>query len=67
MVTLPPPDDEIKVRVDSDLKRAFQRACKARDMNASQVLRHLMRAYVTDCSKGRQPGLFEPTPPSTPT
>ena len=65
------PDDEIKVRLDGDLKRAFKRACKARDMSASQVLRQFMRAYVADCAEATQPGLFEgalPTlsPPNAP-
>ena len=65
------PDDEIKVRLDADLKRAFKRACKARDMSASQVLRQFMRAYVADCAEAAQPGLFEgalPTfsPPNAP-
>ena len=60
------PDDEIKVRLDSDLKQAFKRACSTRDMSASQVLRQFMRAYVADCSEGTQRSLFENAPASTP-
>lgn len=63
---LPRPDDEIKVRLDGDLKLAFMRACSARDMSASQVLRRFMRAYVTDCAEAAQHGLFERDPLSTP-
>lgn len=60
------PDDEIKVRLDSDLKQAFKRACKARDMSVSQVLRQFMRTYVVDCAEAAQPGLFESAPSSSP-
>lgn len=55
----PRPDDEIKVRLDGDLKQAFKRACRERDMSASQVLRQFMRAYVVECSEAAQRGLFE--------
>jgi hypothetical protein len=57
--------DEIKVRVGADLKRSFQRACKSRDMSASQVIRMLMRTYIAECAEGKQPGLFEPRPSSS--
>ena len=60
------PDEEIKVRLGGDLKQAFRRACSARDMSASQVLRQFMRAYVADCSEATQRGLFESAPASTP-
>lgn len=60
------PDDEIKVRLDGDLKQAFKRACSTRDMSASQVLRRFMRAYVSDCSEATQGSLFENVPVSTP-
>jgi hypothetical protein len=59
---MPPSDDEIKVRLDRELKRAFKRACKARDMTVSQVLRHFMREYVADCAEGAQSDLFDKTP-----
>ena len=56
---MPTSKDEIKVRLDSDLKRAFQVACRSRDLNASQVLRQFMRAYVSEFVEGRQSTLFE--------
>ena len=59
------PDDEIKVRLDGGLKTAFKRACRARDQSVSQVLRQFMRAYVADCARAPQRGLFE-APPLSP-
>lgn len=53
------PKDELKVRLDGDLKRAFMRACESRDTTASQALRRYMRAYVADCAEAPQRGLFE--------
>jgi len=36
----------IRARVDEDLKRAFDLACKNTDLTASQVLRKYMREYA---------------------
>ena len=49
----------IKVRVDARLKKAFQKACAANDLNASQVIRQFMRQYVMDNQGRLQPRLFE--------
>ena len=57
---MPTAKNEIKVRLDGDLKRAFQAACRSRDLNASQVLRQFMRVYVSEYVEGRQSTLFEP-------
>ena len=59
---MPDTKTDLKVRLDADLKRAFQSACRSRDLNASQVLRRFMRVYVSECAEGQQSTLFEPAP-----
>lgn len=39
-------EDTIRARVDSDLKKMFEAACKDNDRTASQVLRDFMKSYV---------------------
>ena len=41
------PTAVINHRVPADLKRAFEDACKANDQTASQVIRAMMREYVS--------------------
>ena len=63
---MPEQKDEIKVRLDADLKRAFQLACRDRDMTASQVIRRFMRRYVAAHASGSQVGLFDSAVPGSP-
>jgi antitoxin component of RelBE/YafQ-DinJ toxin-antitoxin module len=42
----------INHRVPAELKRAFDAACKANDQTASQVIRALMRDYVSRNAQG---------------
>ena len=56
-------EEIIRARIDSDLKTAFERACKANDRTASQVLRDLIRFYVQENSgKKAQGELLEDKP-----
>lgn len=43
----------IRARIEGDLKRAFEDACKRNDLTASQVLRQLMREYVQKHAQGQ--------------
>ncbi len=47
----------IRARVPEEIKTAFDRACAANDLTASQVLRRLMREYVSN--QETQGQLFE--------
>ncbi|WP_428625427.1 type II toxin-antitoxin system RelB/DinJ family antitoxin [Sedimenticola sp.] len=38
--------DQLLIRIDEDLKRAFIASCKGQDQTASQVLRAFVRSYV---------------------
>ena len=39
-------EDTIRARVDANLKKMFEAACKENDRTASQVLRDFMKSYV---------------------
>ena len=41
-------DAFLQIRLPTDLKAAFLRACQKNDLSAAQVLRHFIRAYVED-------------------
>lgn len=41
------PDATLQFRLPADLLRAFHEACAANDQTASQVLRAMMRDYVS--------------------
>lgn len=57
-------DSGFRIRVDSALRAAFVRACKARDVPAAQVLRSFMRDFVERASaEAAQNTLFQ-TPPT---
>jgi len=47
----------IRARVEPELKKAFEDACEKNDQTSSQVLRALMREYV---SKNAQGELLKP-------
>lgn len=47
----------VRARVEPELKRAFEDACKRNDLTASQVIRSFMREYV---SKNAQGELLKP-------
>lgn len=51
-------DAGVRVRVERDLREAFQAACTAEDRDASEVLREFMRAFADQRQGGRQPSLF---------
>lgn len=40
--------DVIRFRIDAQTKRAFLDACHSRDLDASQVLRAAVRAFLSD-------------------
>ena len=58
--------DELKIRLDCELKRAFMRACSKRDETASQAVRRFVREYVSENPHVTQRGLFEPSAPASP-
>ena len=39
-------DVGLRIRIDRELRSAFQKACQAEDKPAAQVLREFMREYV---------------------
>jgi len=41
------PDSTMQIRLPADLLRAFQEACSSNDQTASQVVRAMMREYVS--------------------
>ena len=48
-------ETNLTIRCDLDLKLAFIAACKAGDVNASQVLRAAMRDYLASSSQPSLP------------
>jgi len=55
-------DTVMNFRVDQDLKTAFEKVAKARDLTASQMLRHYMRDSVAAFMReGAQGDLLKPT------
>jgi len=41
------PDQTMQIRLPAELRKAFQEACEANDQTASQVVRAMMREYVS--------------------
>lgn len=58
-----PKDVGIRIRVEKELREAFQGACFAENRQASDVLREFMRAFADQHNGGLQPSLFQ-TPPA---
>ena len=52
-------DAGLRIRVERELREAFQGACSAENRRASDVLREFMRSYVGR-HQGGQGDLFEP-------
>jgi acyl-coenzyme A thioesterase PaaI-like protein len=48
----------LRIRVDSQLRVDFLRACKKDDLTAAQVLRAFMRMYLERQQRGQQTELF---------
>ncbi len=57
-------DVGVRIRVDRELREAFQGACAVENRNASDVLREFMQAFADRHQGGLQAALF--TPASTP-
>lgn len=55
----------LRIRVESQLREDFLRACKKDDLTAAQVIRAFMRSYVDRQRHGEQPDLFEASASST--
>lgn len=51
-------DVGLRIRVEKELREAFQRACVAENQGASEVLRAFMQAYVDQRHGGLQPDMF---------
>jgi hypothetical protein len=49
----------LRIRVETQLREDFLRACKKDDLTAAQVLRAFMRSYVDRQRHGEQPDLFQ--------
>ncbi|WP_405243738.1 plasmid-related protein [Lentisalinibacter salinarum] len=56
----------LRIRVDQRLRSAFVDACRAKDLTASQVIRHFMRQYVEDAAAEKQRDIFETLTSSSP-
>lgn len=52
-------DVGIRIRVEKELRQAFQEACVAESRHVSDVLREFMKAYAERSSHGRQSSLFD--------
>ncbi len=48
----------LRIRVDTQLREEFLRACKKEDLTAAQVLRAFMRTYIDRQARGLQAELF---------
>jgi len=48
----------IRIRVDQELREAFQGSCRAEDRKISDVLREFMRSYADRHQDGKQASLF---------
>jgi hypothetical protein len=55
-------DVGIRIRVERELRDAFQRACDAESRPASDLLREFMRTYALNSVNGLQIGLFVSEP-----
>lgn len=51
-------DVGIRIRLERELRDAFQGACVAENRNASDVLREFMRSFAEHSGGGKQPSLF---------
>jgi len=51
-------DVGLRIRVEKELREAFQGACVAEDRGASEVLRAFMQAFVDQRHGGLQPDMF---------
>lgn len=51
-------DVGVRIRVEKELREAFQRACLAENRQASDVLREFMRAFADRYNGGLQASLF---------
>lgn len=49
----------LRIRVETQLREDFLRACQSDDLTAAQVLRAFMRSYVDRRRHGEQPDLFQ--------
>lgn len=54
-------DAGLRIRVERDLREAFQGACVSENRNASEVLREFMQTYV-ERHQGGQGDLFSSSP-----
>lgn len=48
-------EDVIRARIETELKKAFEAACKSNDRTASQVMREMIKRYVTENAQGILP------------
>lgn len=51
-------DVGLRIRVEKELREAFQGACVAENRKASEVLREFMRAFTERHQGGLQPDMF---------
>jgi len=59
-------DVGLRIRVEKELREAFQGACIAENRNASDVLRDFMHMFAEQHLDGKQLGLFAATPEKKP-
>jgi hypothetical protein len=59
-------DVGIRIRVERELRDAFQQACAAENRQASDLLREFMRTYAEQTVNGLQIGLFSVAEPQAP-
>lgn len=51
-------DVGLRIRVEKELREAFQGACMAENRKASEVLREFMQAFANRRQGGGRPGIF---------
>ncbi|RXT69090.1 hypothetical protein B1F75_16310 [Pseudomonas syringae] len=51
-------DVGLRIRVERELRKAFQGACLAENRNASEVLREFMQAFADRHQGGLKPDMF---------
>ena len=54
-------DANIRIRVEKELHASFTDACRAENLQASDVLREFMRSFAKQHLDGRQGSLFAAT------
>lgn len=57
---MPSKDVGLRIRVERELREAFQEACVAENRSASEVLREFMQVFADRHQGGAQPDLFAP-------